>query len=281
MTVGIAAGVAAAVLFGVAALVQAHAVRRLPGESDRLLDFVALALRSPLILLVVAAYLAGFVLHAVAVWLVPLYLAQATIALQLPVTATGAAAVGDRVPARQWAAVAVVALGVLLVCLGAGDPGQPQVSWTFAIALWGGVAVLVSAAVPGAGRDGGTLNGAGIGALSGLAYAGSALSVRAVDWPLTGPAVVSALAIGVYGLLGFWLYSLALDRTTVSAATAPLIVLQTAVPAVVGIWWLGDQVRAGWWPGVAGGIVLALAAAIVLDRLREAADPSPRSVTSN
>ncbi len=275
MALGIAAGVAAAVLFGVAALVQAHAVRRLPGETDRLLDFVAVAIRSPLILLVVAAYLGGFLLHAVAVWLVPLYLAQATISLQLPVTATGAAAVGDKVPLRQWVAVAGVALGVLLVCLGAGDPGEPRATWAFALSMWGGLLALAALAVPAASRGGGTLNGAGIGALSGLAYAGSALSVRAVDWPATGPATVAALAIGGYGLIGFWLYSLALDRTTVSAATAPLIVLQTAVPAVVGIGWLGDQVRDGWGPGVTAGMVVALLAAIVLDRLREAATVEP------
>ena len=37
-------------------------------------------------MLVVAMYLGGFVLHAVAIWFLPLYLAQATISLSLPVT---------------------------------------------------------------------------------------------------------------------------------------------------------------------------------------------------
>ena len=40
-----------------------------------------------MLLVVVAAYLVGFVLHAVAIWLLPLYLAQAAVAMSLPVTA--------------------------------------------------------------------------------------------------------------------------------------------------------------------------------------------------
>ena len=91
MLIGLLAGLGAAVLFGVGAVVQAHAVRSIDEPTQRLSDFVARRrCGSPLILLVVAAYLAGFVLHAVAIWLLPLYLAQAAIAFSLPVTALGA-----------------------------------------------------------------------------------------------------------------------------------------------------------------------------------------------
>ena len=42
------------------------------------------SLRDGRMMLVVAAYLVGFVLHAVAIWLLPLYLAQALVAMSLP-----------------------------------------------------------------------------------------------------------------------------------------------------------------------------------------------------
>ena len=46
-------------------------------------------------LLVVAAYLVGFVLHAAAIWLLPLYLAQALVAMSLPVSALASHRVED------------------------------------------------------------------------------------------------------------------------------------------------------------------------------------------
>ena len=46
--------------------------------------------------------------------------------------------------------------------------------------------------------------------------------------------LVCALAVPALGLVAFWLYSLALSRTGVAAATGALIVLQTFVPAASG-----------------------------------------------
>ena len=71
-------------------------------------------------------------------------------------------------------------------------------------------------------------------------------------------------ALPAYGLVAFWLYSVALDRSPVSAASAPLIVVQTFVPAVVGVVLLGDGVRDGWWPAIVAGLLLATIGAVVL-----------------
>jgi drug/metabolite transporter (DMT)-like permease len=76
--------------------------------------------------------------------------------------------------------------------------------------------------------------------------------------------VAAGLSVGVYGLLGFWLYSVALDRAPVSTASAPLIVTQTFLPAFIGVAFLGDGVRPGWWLGIVVGLVLSTAGAIVL-----------------
>ena len=67
--------------------------------------FVLRSVRDPWTLGVVAAYLAGFVLHAVAIWLLPLYLAQAAIAMSLPVTAVASTLVQERLTAVHWSAV--------------------------------------------------------------------------------------------------------------------------------------------------------------------------------
>jgi hypothetical protein len=89
------------------------------------------------------------------------------------------------------------------------------------------------------------------------------------------PVVAAALAVPAYGLLAFWLYSLALNRAAVASASAPLVVGQTLVPALVGLWALGDSVRDGWAAGVTLGMVAAITGAVLLSR--KTADPATSS----
>lgn len=261
MVLGLVAGVGAAVLFGVAAVVQAHAVRQLDRGASHLVAFVVDAVRHPLILLVVAAYLGGFVLHAVAIWLLPLYLAQASIALSLPISAFTARRVAEHVSRRQWMAVLAIVAGLFLLSGGAGAPGAARVSGGFVALLYAGAAAILVAASTRR-----TSSGEWFGVLSGLAYAGSALSVRGVTWPAGPLVLLAALAVSVFGLLGFWTYSTGLERAGVSPVTAPLIVLQTALPGALGVLALGDGVRPGWWAAVVSGLLLAIAGAVEVSR---------------
>ena len=259
MVVGLAAALGAAALFGWAAVVQARAVRAMPGTEERLGSFVAAGVRDPLMLVVVGAYLAGFLLHAVSIWLLPLYLAQAAISLSMPVTALlSALHLHEPLGPARWTAVGAVTLGIALLAMGAGEPGPVTTSWAFAGAVVLGLVLVTVAGFAARGHA------ALLGALAGCGYAGSALAVRGVGAELSGPVVVAALAVPALGLVAFWLYSLALSRTGVAAATGALIVLQTFVPAAVGIAFLGDGVRDGWWPAVAAGLVLAVAGAVAL-----------------
>jgi hypothetical protein len=60
----------------------------------------------------------------------------------------------------------------------------------------------------------------------------------------------------------------------VTTATAANVVTQTAVPAVVGVWLLGDRVREGWGPVAVLGFALALAGALGLARFERTAAPA-------
>ena len=99
--IGVVLGLLSAVVFGVAAVVQAQAVRGFESSPDGLWGFVARSVRDARTMAVVAAYLVGFVLHAVAIWLLPLYLAQALIAMSLPVTALVAGCAARSARARS------------------------------------------------------------------------------------------------------------------------------------------------------------------------------------
>jgi len=94
--VGLAAALVAALLFGLGAVVQAHAVRRMATPAVDLRGFLLSSARDPWTIGVVVAYLVGFVLHAVSIWLLPLYLAQAAIAMSLPVTALASTVLRER-----------------------------------------------------------------------------------------------------------------------------------------------------------------------------------------
>ncbi len=252
MIIGLGAALAAAVLFGVGAVVQAVAVRRS-------------GLISPMMAFVVGLYLVGWVLHVVAIARTPLYVAQVGTAVSLAITALVAAwVVGEPLSRRHWLAIAAQVGGLVLLALSAGDVGTHDVDGIHAIVLYAGLVVLLVlgiVVVRWTGARGGLL----LGVLAGLAYAGSPIASR----PLADPTVdlataATLLVIGLYGLLGFWLYSIAMNRITVTAATAPVILLQTLVPAAVGVLVFSDGVRAGWWPAVVVGLLVSTAGALVL-----------------
>ncbi|MGI8522223.1 MAG: hypothetical protein ACR2K3_02790 [Nocardioides sp.] len=261
MTTGLGAGLLAATLFGLGAVIQAHAVRRHGGAEHDLLSFVRRSLRDPRMWFVGVLYLVGFSMHVVAIRLLPLYLAQAAVAVSLVVTVAAATVLGERLGAAAWLAIGVVATGLVLLALGAGDAGPSITSARFVVILWAGVLALLL--LGGLLRHG---SAAVLGALAGLGYAGIAISVRSVEGSAPLPAVAGALALCCFGVVSFWLYSTALSRATVSSVTAPLIVGQTCTPAVVGLLALGDHVRSGWWPGIVIGLVLATAGAVALGR---------------
>jgi drug/metabolite transporter (DMT)-like permease len=273
---GLVAGLGAAALFGVGAVVQAHAVRRQDKRSEGLVPFVLRSARDPWTIAVVVAYLAGFVLHVVAIWELPLYLAQATVAMSLPVTAVTSMVLRERLQPVHWSAVVLVSAGLVLLSAGAGEPGPRFTSAWFAVVLWLGVGALLLASRVGLRWSGSTLAG-----LAGFGYAGSAIAVRGAESPLTVTSFAAALSVAAYGVVAFWLYSVALDRVPVSAASAPLIVVQTFVPALIGVLLLGDGVREGWWPGIVAGLLLATIGAIVLSGdsipspVTGAPDPTP------
>lgn len=262
MILGLVCALGSAALFGVAAVVQAHGMRALPDGELGLLGFVRAAARSWSIIAVVVAYLAGFVLHAVALLLLPLYLAQASISLSLPITAIVSALwLHERLSPDRWLAVAGVIAGLVLVAAGAGAV-EPTTSTATLVGL--GAAWLL---VLGGGARLSLTRGAGVlGAWSGLGYAGSAITTRGLS---ADDLLLSAMALAIVsalGLVAFWLYSIALGRTDVASSTAPLIVMQTCIPAIVGVVAFGDSVRDGWAVAVVAGLVVSLVGAIRLGR---------------
>jgi drug/metabolite transporter (DMT)-like permease len=270
---GVLAALGSGLLFGIAAVWQARATRALPG-SGRLPTFVRESARSRLMLLVLAAYLLGFLLHAVAIWLLPLYLAQATIALSMPVTALCSAYhLGEPLGARGWAGVAAVTLGIVLLALGAGPAGAVVTTAEYVGLLWG--LLLVTLVLGLVAHRGG--RAVLLGAVAGLGYAVSALAVRGVGAELGAATLAATLAVPTVSTIAFWLYSVAMTRTGVASATGAMLGVQTFGPAIVGILVLGDQIREGWTWAIVLGLAVTVLGAMSLATRHAELDPDSAS----
>ncbi|MGI9157031.1 MAG: hypothetical protein ACR2FG_10385 [Marmoricola sp.] len=265
MLLGLACALGAALLYGVGSVGQAVASRKLPPVEDGWVRLLGLAVRSPLLVCVVLADLVGALLHLVAIDTIPLYLAQAGIAASLPVTAIVSARVlRERLGPRDWAAIVATAVGIALLAAAAGAAGSTRHAAGLVVGLYVLLAALVGFGFV-AYRARGRVSGAALSLFSGLGYSGTTLGARILgtpDWSLRTVALAAVMALS--GVLGFWLYSFALQRVPVAAAAAPLVASETVVPTVVGIALLGDAVSAGGWPLVVAGLLLAMAGPIWL-----------------
>ncbi|MFL6024327.1 MAG: hypothetical protein ACJ72O_13395, partial [Marmoricola sp.] len=195
----------------------------------------------------------------------PLYLAQVGVGSSLVVTAVLASFVmGEPLRREHWVAVLGMVAGLGVLAIAAGGVGQSRFTDRTTIALY---SLLVVTAALGwlTWRWDHRQSGVLLAVLAGLAYGTSPIATRAlVDFSWEPDTAATALSIGLFGSLGFVLYSVALKRTSVTAATAPQILLATALPATVGIALFDDKVRDGWWPAAMVAFVVSMVAGVVL-----------------
>jgi uncharacterized membrane protein len=268
MLLGLIAALLAAVMYGAAAIFQALGTRSVDAVHGLDVRLLFRLLRSPSFDVSLVLTLGGFALHLVALRRLPLFLAQSGIAASLAVTAVLAVVVfHDHLTPPEWWAVAAVCAGLGLLSLSAGTVGEDTGSSGLTISMLAAIGVMVvvggiSARLPGAVATG------LLGLMAGAGYAVAAISARIVPGysvsDLAGSSASYLLAAA--GVLAFLLYSVSLQRGSVTVATAPMIAAQTIGPAIAGLFLFGDTLRTGWWPALVLGFLLAGSAAVVLVR---------------
>ncbi|MGO8958324.1 MAG: hypothetical protein ACLQFR_13280 [Streptosporangiaceae bacterium] len=285
MLASLVAALVSALCYGVAAVMQAMAVRaashRTPadGAAGTGVDpgLLVRMLRQGPFLASIAIDMVGFVAQLVALRRLPLFAVQAIMASNLAVTAVFAAwLMKARLALREWLAVAGVVIGVGLLGSSAGAQGAANVGSAFRLGLivavvGVGVAGFAAAKLPNPVRT------PALGAIAGLGYGVLAVSARILPGftphqLLRDPA---AYTLAAAGIVSFMLYATALDGGSVTTATAAVILAETMPPAVVGVVFLGDTTRHGL-AAVAGlGFALAVACAVALARFGEAGEKQP------
>lgn len=276
--IGLAAGMSAAVMYGVSAVLQARAFRLLPTSPWH--RMLTTAVRSPAVLAVVALDGLGMLLHFVAIQHLPLYLAQACIASAVIFTALVAALLlHERPPRAQWLALLALTVGLVLLALGAGRVGHHQTGWTLVTGVYAAVVVIALLGL-GVRRLSGSRSAVALGLLSGAAYGAVPVGARALEPPyLSWVSLANAGALACAGLLAFAFYSAAMTRAPVNTSSAPLTLTETMVPTLVGLMVFGDGIRPGWAPLMGVGLALSMAGAAAVPALA-GPRPTPDTVES-
>ncbi|MFE7898966.1 hypothetical protein ACFU3E_15875 [Streptomyces sp. NPDC057424] len=263
----------AAVCFGTATVLQAIAARSAaatgPGGDVALLWR---ALRQWRYLAGLGLDGLGFVLQILALRSVPIYAVGAALAASLAVTAVVAARLLKvRLSRVEWAAVAVVCTGLALLGLASGAEGDEEgPAWLRWAMLGAAAGVLLLGSAGGRLPERGRALTLGLGA--GLGFGVVEVAVRLIDGLSPGelfpnPATY-ALLLG--GGAAFLLLTSALQRGSVTTATAGLVLGETVAPALIGVVWLGDRTRPGLaWLAILG-FAVAVAGALALSRFGEA-----------
>jgi drug/metabolite transporter (DMT)-like permease len=268
---GVTAAVAAALAFGLAAVLQGIATRRT--ESVVGLDpwLLLRLLRQPVFVASLVLNLVGFALHVLALESLPLFLVQAVIASSVAVTAVLAVRVFRVALSRaQWAAVATVCVGLALLA----GTAESDTDVTAGTAVRPGVlvvVVLVALLGAAAARAPGPTAEVLLGLLGGVAYGMVAVTARLLgDVPAAAvPSDGATYLLLLSGAVAYLLYTTAMQRGSVTTSTAAVVVTQTAVPAAVGIALLGDRVVPGLGPVAVLGFALALAGTAALSRFEQ------------
>lgn len=271
MILGLTTALVATVCFGFASVFQARGARAVGREAALRAGLMAGLARNGAFVLGTAMDVLGFALSIVALRTLPLFLVQALTNASLAVTAAAAVwLLRVRLRPRDLVGIAAVVAGLILLAFTAGTPGRDSAGPLFHYALLAAtlVMLLLTALLT---RWKGDWVAAGQGLLAGVGFGVTSLAVRVLD--VSGPVAVlsdpATYALALGGVGGYLAYALALQRGSVTAATAASSVSETFGPGLVGVVWLGDHARAGLgWLAVAGFLV-AVGGIFALSRFGE------------
>jgi hypothetical protein len=277
MVLGMACALLAAVAYGGASVLQGVAARRAEPSSGLDPALIVGLARSVPYVCGLGLDLAAFVASLVALRTMPLFLVQSAVASSVGVTAVIAAALGARLGGREIASLIVLGSGLLLLATSA----RPEQGNPLSLGLrWGLLAcvVVLTAAGTFAARGNGRSSAPVLAVLAGLAFTVVAVTARSLSVPsplwhlLADPGLWAILA---HGALGMELFTTALQRGSVTGATAMTFAVETIVPAGIGLAFLGDSTRPGYAVVAAGGFMLTIAGTLALASQDITLAPSP------
>lgn len=186
-----------------------------------------------------------------AIQFLPLFLSEALIASSVGITAILAVTfLKVKLSSMEKLALPGLMIGLVLLALSA-QPEQAQelaLKWRWLELACVAVVGLLALGVT---RLPERRVGIGLAIVSGVAFSGMGIAARSLEVPDPIWEVVkdpTAYAIVIYGALGLLFFASALQRATVTTVTALVFGIETVLPSLIGILFLGDRTRDGLWP---------------------------------
>ncbi|WP_395728037.1 hypothetical protein [Nakamurella sp.] len=281
MLIGLTLAALAALGSGAGSAIEALGVRRAAHRTRRPGDVGAL-LREPVYFVGLTIDLLGFAFTVLALQVLPLYLVQAVVASSVAVTAVIFAVIGRPLDRAGWVALGGTLCGLVLLGLSSQPhdvpPLDPVWYWLL-LAMALPIAALGRVAV----RLGGPVSSVLLALGAGLCFSCVAVAARSLDVPqplwhvIVDPAI---WAIVVNGVVGTALFALALQRGRVTVVAAVSYTTSTVVPSVIGLLFLGDEVRSGFALVATAGFLIAVSGAIALARFTQPLPMTPGQTTT-
>ena len=274
MAVGLIAAIAAAIAYAVGSVLQAVGAAR-TSKSGALDPRLLIRMIKQLPYLIgLAADGVGFLLGLVAIQFLPLFLSEALLASSVGITAVLAVVfLHVKLAAiEKWALVGLM-VGLALLAISAKPDQAPPLAENWRWLELGFVVVVIAMALVAIKLPEGRI-GVGLAIASGLGFSGMGIAARNLEIPdpiweiIKDPSLYS---VALYGILGLALFASALQRAGVTTVTALVFGIETVVPAIIGVAFLGDETRSGLWPVAAIGFLVALVCSTILARQAEPA----------
>jgi drug/metabolite transporter (DMT)-like permease len=212
----------------------------------------------------------GLVANLVALERLPLFAVQAIMNCSLAVTALLAVPLlKARLTRNDWIAVGAVVAGLIMVGVSAGAESPVHIDRAVHWGVLAAVLLLIAAAFAVVWKFGG--NSVLLAAFAGSLFGAFAICVRILPdlrptELLTDPAAYAGAAASITAFLFF---TTALQRGSVTLATATLVVGETGLPALLGFTVLHDHARPGFGPVALIGFLCAVGGAVALSRFGE------------
>lgn len=267
MLIGLICAFLAALCYGVGSILQAVAANRTVDTGGSQASLLIRMIKQLPYLVGVALDGIGFLISLVGLHFLPLFVVEAVLASSVGVTAVLAVRfMGVKLKQMEKAALVALMFGLILLAISAKSESARALTSNEKWILLAGIAVTIVVAGLSFLLPAGKV-GVGLAVVAGLGFSGVGVAARTFEVPdpiLSVFGMSDFWAMVAYGVIGMGAFAIALQRTSVTTATALTFGIESILPAFVGIAFLGDRARPGWGWVAALGFVITVASATAL-----------------
>ncbi len=262
LVIAVGSTLAAVLLYGVGAVYQQIGAKQVPEQTEFNVLIMAQLLRQPYYAVGIICGLVGWALSLIALRSLPLFLVQSALAASVAVTAVYAGYhYHVKLPVSDRLAIGGLVVGIAALTAaalpGPARPTDPNfiTGLTLApIAIGLAASVVLGSLKKHQGPR-------ALAAIAGICFSGAALGARAITLPSHLALLAAsplAWAVLAYTVVGAITFAGSLQRGSAANTAAVSHAGEISIPTILGITFLGEGVRPGFWPAIVIGCLVII-----------------------